>query len=150
MQQAIPLTGIAWHKTEMQADALQGLPAGLCVVRIGIDRERSHAERHSERFDHGRREGPRVGQKRAVPAQRTELDGESPFVDRTTALVHLVQIRWCQSAVLAQRIGIAGVGQALGCFPILLAIIGGRGRHAGAPPKARTSCSPRARRLVSA
>ena len=40
LQQAIPLTGIAWHKTEMQADALQVLPAGLFVVRIFIDRER--------------------------------------------------------------------------------------------------------------
>ena len=38
-QQAISLTGIAWHKTEMQADALQVLPAGLGVLWIGIDRE---------------------------------------------------------------------------------------------------------------
>ena len=113
-QPAIPLTGIAWHQTEMQAEALQVLPAGLVVVRIVIDRERSHAERPCARFDHGRRDVPRVGQNIAVPAPRTEWYGDSQCVDRTAALVPLVPIRWCQREVLAPCLGIDGVGPSLG------------------------------------
>ena len=57
-----------------------------------------------------------VGQKVTAPSETTKLNGKSNFIGRPTALVHLGQVEFCESEVLAKRFVINLVRQTLRFF----------------------------------
>lgn len=122
IQQTLPLRCIATDEPEMLSNTFQVFEAGLFVLRVVSKRYRQQPQLRPDDFNDRGRNGTRVGQKIAVPPQRTELHSESQFVGGSSALVHLFHVRPGQREVLAECVVIDLVRQALRLFlPVIRA-----------------------------